>query len=47
MGLFPNNFLNYSKASIDYLVNNKNAYNLTVLETTTTPTPQQQAQGDN
>lgn len=45
MGLFPNNFLNYSKASIDHLVNNKNSYNLTVSESGA-PT-HTQAQGDN
>ncbi|MNT39200.1 NADH-quinone oxidoreductase subunit M [compost metagenome] len=47
MGLFPNNFLNYSKASVDYLVNNKNAYNLSILETTTAPAQQQASQGGN
>ena len=30
MGLFPNTFLNYSKASIDHLVNHPNTYLLTV-----------------
>lgn len=30
MGLFPNHFLNYSKASIDFLVNNRSNYNLTI-----------------
>jgi NADH-quinone oxidoreductase subunit M len=30
MGLFPNNFMNYSKASVDHLVHNKNSYNLTI-----------------
>jgi NADH-quinone oxidoreductase subunit M len=30
MGLFPNHFLDYSKASIDHLVNNREAYILTV-----------------
>jgi NADH-quinone oxidoreductase subunit M len=44
MGLFPNNFLDYSKASIDFLVNNKNNYNLTIVEPGTAPTLQ--AQGD-
>jgi proton-translocating NADH-quinone oxidoreductase, chain M len=47
MGLFPNNFLNYSKASVDYLVNNKNAYNLSVLETTPAPAQQTASQGGN
>ncbi len=32
MGLFPNNFLDYSKASIDFLVKNKNNYNLTIVD---------------
>jgi NADH-quinone oxidoreductase subunit M len=32
MGLFPNGFLNYSKASIDHLVKNKNSYNLVIFE---------------
>ncbi len=45
MGLFPNNFLNYSKASIDHLVNNKNSYNLTI-SVGGAPT-QAKAQGDN
>lgn len=30
MGLFPNHFLNWSKASIDYLVKNKNNYQLSI-----------------
>ena len=32
MGLFPNTFLNYSKASIDHFVKNKDNYFLTVKE---------------
>jgi NADH-quinone oxidoreductase subunit M len=32
MGLAPNYFLNYSKASIDNLVNNKNGYSLSLTE---------------
>jgi NADH-quinone oxidoreductase subunit M len=32
MGLFPNQFLNYSKASIDHLVKNRSEYNLVVLD---------------
>ena len=32
MGLFPNSFLSYSKASIDLLVNNRTNYNLTIAE---------------
>jgi NADH-quinone oxidoreductase subunit M len=32
MGLFPNNFLDYSKASIDLLVKTKGNYNLTILK---------------
>ena len=47
MGLFPNNFLDYSKASIDFLVNNKNNYNLTIAEPGATATTAQQAQGGN
>lgn len=43
MGLFPNNFLNYSKASIDFLVNNKNNYNLTIATPDVAPTTQAQA----
>lgn len=31
MGIFPNNFLSWSKASIDHLVQNKSNYNLLVL----------------
>ena len=31
MGLFPNHFLDYSKASIDHLVNNRTNYNLTIV----------------
>jgi NADH-quinone oxidoreductase subunit M len=30
MGLFPNHFLDYSKSSIDFLVNNKNNYHLSI-----------------
>lgn len=45
MGLFPNHFLSYSKASIDYLVNNRSNYNLTIVEPGAAPI--QQAQGDN
>ena len=30
MGLFPNHFLDYSKTSIDFLVNNKNNYHLSI-----------------
>ncbi|MNJ91095.1 NADH-quinone oxidoreductase subunit M [compost metagenome] len=45
MGIFPNNFLNYSKASIDHLVNNKGSYNLTVSESGAPA--QTQAQGEN
>lgn len=30
MGLFPNQFMNWSKASIDYLVKNRTSYHLTV-----------------
>ena len=32
MGLFPNTFLNYSRASIDHFVKNKDNYFLTILE---------------
>lgn len=32
MGLFPNHFLNFSKASIDHLVNNRSNYNLTIVQ---------------
>lgn len=32
MGLFPNHFLDYSKASIDHLVNNRSNYNLTIVQ---------------
>lgn len=32
MGLFPNHFLNWSKSSIEHLVNNKNKYNLEIHE---------------
>jgi NADH-quinone oxidoreductase subunit M len=28
MGLFPNQFMNYSKTSVDYLIQNKNQYML-------------------
>lgn len=45
MGLFPNHFLNYSKASVDYLVNNRSNYNLTIVQPGATPV--QQAQGEN
>jgi len=45
MGLFPNHFLNYSKASIDYLVNNRSNYNLTIVNPGETPV--QHAQGGN
>lgn len=45
MGLFPNHFLNYSKASIDYLVNNRSNYNLTIVQPGSAPTTQ--AQGGN
>ncbi len=45
MGLFPNHFLNYSKASIDYLVQNKSNYNLTIVQPGTTSTVS--VQGDN
>ncbi len=44
MGLFPGNFLNYSKASIDHLVNSKNNYNLTIVSPDVKPT--MQAQGE-
>lgn len=30
MGLFPNNFMRYSKASVDYLITNKGNYNLII-----------------
>jgi NADH-quinone oxidoreductase subunit M len=30
MGLMPNNFLDWSKASVDHLIQNRSAYNLTV-----------------
>jgi NADH-quinone oxidoreductase subunit M len=30
MGLFPNQFLDWSKASIDHLIQNRNSYNLTI-----------------
>jgi NADH-quinone oxidoreductase subunit M len=43
MGLFPNHFLDFSKASLDHLTNNKSNYNLSVA----TPTPPQlQARGE-
>ncbi|MEN0059193.1 MAG: NADH-quinone oxidoreductase subunit M, partial [Bdellovibrio sp.] len=45
MGLFPNHFLNYSKASIDHLVNNRSNYNLTIVDPGAAPI--QHAQGDN
>jgi NADH-quinone oxidoreductase subunit M len=32
MGLFPNNFLDYSKASIDHLINDRSHYELTIQE---------------
>lgn len=32
MGIFPNNFIDYSKASIDHLVNNRMTYQLSVRE---------------
>lgn len=44
MGLFPNNFLDYSKASIDHLVQNRTNYNLTIVQPGAAPV--QQAQGD-
>lgn len=44
MGLLPGNFLNYSKASIDHLVNNKNNYNLTIVSPDAKP--HMQAQGE-
>ena len=31
MGIFPNHFLDWSKASVDHLVQNKSNYNLLVL----------------
>jgi hypothetical protein len=30
MGIFPNHFLDYSKASIDHLVRSKDRYQLTI-----------------
>lgn len=30
MGIFPNHFMNYSKASVDYLITNKSSYNLVI-----------------
>lgn len=32
MGLFPNQFMNYSKTSVDFLVNNRTNYNLSIVE---------------
>ncbi len=45
MGLFPNHFLNYSKVSIDNLVNNRSNYNLTIVQPGAASI--QQAQGGN
>lgn len=45
MGLFPNHFLNYSKVSVDYLVNNRSNYNLTIVQPGAAPA--MQAQGEN
>ncbi len=45
MGLFPNNFLYFSKASIDHLIQNKNNYSLTVGEVSSAPQAQP-AQGE-
>lgn len=45
MGLFPNHFLDYSKASIDYLVNNRSNYNLTIVQPGATSVTH--AQGEN
>jgi NADH-quinone oxidoreductase subunit M len=44
MGLFPNHFLSYSKASIDHLVNNRTNYNLTIVQPGETAV--QHAQGE-
>ncbi|UOF00430.1 complex I subunit 4 family protein [Bdellovibrio reynosensis] len=46
MGLFPNHFLDFSKASIDHLVNNRTNYNLTIVEPGTAASTQA-AQGGN
>lgn len=37
MGLFPNQFLDWSKASVDHLVQNRSAYNLTIYGASATP----------
>lgn len=42
MGLFPNQFLNYSKTSIDYLIKNKSNYTLPV-----SGLPEQSEEGEN
>lgn len=46
MGIFPNHFLNYSKSSIDHLVNNRTNYNLTI-DKPGAITTEQKAQGEN
>lgn len=45
MGVFPNHFLNYSKASIEHLVNNKSNYNLMAIEPATVA-PAAETQGE-
>lgn len=44
MGIYPSSFLNYSKASVENFVNNKNNYNLTIVDDT--HKPQLQARGE-
>jgi NADH-quinone oxidoreductase subunit M len=47
MGLFPNHFLSYSKASIDHLVRNKDSYQLELKNAQVVPETQQKtAPGD-
>ncbi|MEZ0391176.1 MAG: Fe-S-binding domain-containing protein, partial [Pseudobdellovibrionaceae bacterium] len=46
MGIFPNQFLDYSKSSVDHLVKNMNNYNLTVMKEAQSEELQASHEGD-